>query len=172
MAVATLRNPQTGEHKSLPKSKSSDVKVVSPARSSSALERELRALRARNKVLANTLRSISEVADEHYVKNHDLVWFAQNRCRFPNHDKSKKLETSEDHREDIQKLRSKDGDYHHGMNCGVLATSRLFKEISDLSHGLSHVDDEKIIDHHEDIMQDHTEKVKGAKECFPNLSVN
>ena len=99
------------------------------------------------------------------------MWFAKNRCRFPNHEKSKQLETSEDHREDIQKLRGKDSDYHYGMNCGVLAISRLFKEISDLSHVVD-ADDENIIDRHEDMMQGHREKVKGAKECFPNLTVD
>lgn len=54
--------------------------------------------------------------------------------RYPNHATSKKLDKSEEHRTEIEKLRSADGDYHHGFHCGLLAASRLFKDHSDILH--------------------------------------
>jgi len=146
-------------------------KFVSLAKKSPSLEQEVATLRAKNKVLETALLSIKNCATEHFDKKHDLVWFAKNRCRFPNHEKSKRLETSEDHREDITKLRGKFSDYYHGMNCGVLATSRLFIEITDVTHILG-TNDEKLIAAHEDMIQTHHAKVKNAKDSFPNLNVD
>ena len=92
-------------------------------------------------------------------KKFDLVWFAKNRSRYPNHDKSKFLDTSQEHKEDIEKLRSHDCDYHHGMNCGVLAATRMFKEIT------------KLIDH-DGQENDPLKKVDEVKQSFPDLSVD
>jgi hypothetical protein len=55
-------------------------------------------------------------------------------ARFPNHDVSKRIEQSEEHREDLELLRTNDADYHHGFQAGVLASARMFKEHSDILH--------------------------------------
>lgn len=125
----------------------------------SDLEQEIQSLRDRNQVLEQTISTIQQTAEEHYQKKFDLVWFAKNRSRYPNHDKSKFLDTSQEHKEDIEKLRSHDCDYHHGMNCGVLAATRMFKEISEL------------IDH-DGQENDPLKKVDEVKESFPDLSVD
>jgi hypothetical protein len=52
--------------------------------------------------------------------------------RYPNHEASKRIDKEQ--KEEIEKLRSDDGDYHHGFNSGVLATVRMFKEKADILH--------------------------------------
>lgn len=54
--------------------------------------------------------------------------------RYPNHEASKRLESSEEHREELEKLRSADGDYYHGFHSGVLATANMFKDHADILH--------------------------------------
>ena len=49
-------------------------------------------------------------------------------ARYPNHDASKRIQQSEEHREDLDLLKSDDADYHHGFHAGALATARMFKE--------------------------------------------
>jgi hypothetical protein len=39
-----------------------------------------------------------------------------------------------EHKEEIEKLRSDDGDFHHGFNSGVLAAVRMFMQKSDILH--------------------------------------
>ena len=126
-------------------------------------------VRAQNKVLRNALRQIQSCAHEHQSNKYDLVWFALNRTRYPNHAASKDIETSETHREELKKLRSNDCDFHHGFNCGVLATSRLFKQISDLSCIL---DEDMHVNSEDKLLQKHEEKVEKTKSAFPDLSVD
>ena len=62
---------------------SKDVKItvsppISQGRSSNE---ELLALRARNKVLTETLEAIKESASEEMLRRFDLVWFARYRCK-------------------------------------------------------------------------------------------
>jgi len=97
-------------------------------------EDELLVLRAQNKVLVNALKSIEDIAEKEIKKNFDLVWFARNRCRHPNHAASKRIEKSEELREYISKLRSQDGDFHHGLNSGILAAARMFKDHANITH--------------------------------------
>lgn len=124
-----------------------------------SLEDEVIALRARNKVLTEALKGVHESATKEFKKNFDLVWFARNRCefpylvrrckrwynvsfslssgipdRFPNHVDSKRIQDSEEHREDLELLKTDDADYHHGFQAGVLAAARMFKEHSDILH--------------------------------------
>jgi hypothetical protein len=57
------------------------------------------------------------------------------RCsadRYPNHEASKRID--QEQKEEIQKLRSNDGDFHNGFNSGVLAAVRMFKEKADILH--------------------------------------
>lgn len=54
--------------------------------------------------------------------------------RYPNHSASKRIDSSEAYKKDIEKLRSNDGDYHHGFNCGVLAAARMFADQADILH--------------------------------------
>jgi hypothetical protein len=39
------------------------------------------ALRARNKILSDTLKAVKEQADEKAKRNFELVWFARNRSK-------------------------------------------------------------------------------------------
>jgi hypothetical protein len=146
-------------------------KHVSGAKTSLSLEQQIEALKAKNAVLESVLLSIKNTASQHFDKKYDLVWFAKNRCRYPNHPKSKELDESKVHREDIKDLRGLNGDYHHGINCGEMATCRLFKEILDQASKHLEKDDLHILSNHKDIIQDHNEKVQEAKESFPDLSV-
>ena len=59
-------------------------------------------------------------------------------ARYPNHEASKRLEASEDHREELEKLRSPDGDYFHGFHSGVLAAAKMFQEHADILHVNEH----------------------------------
>jgi hypothetical protein len=52
--------------------------------------------------------------------------------RYPNHKESKRID--EEHKEEIEKLRSEDGDFHHGFNTGLLAAARMFREKADVVH--------------------------------------
>lgn len=54
--------------------------------------------------------------------------------RYPNHEASKRLEASEEHREELQKLRGADGDYFHGLHSGILAASKMFQQHADILH--------------------------------------
>ena len=102
--------------------------------------------------------------------NFELVWFARNRSRYPTHPDSKCIENSKFHREELAKLRTNDCDFHHGFNSGVLATSRLFKQISDVSHAFN--EDVQMEANEDNLVLQHTEKVKKMKRNFPDLSVD
>mmetsp|Transcript_37462 Transcript_37462/g.76242 ORF Transcript_37462/g.76242 Transcript_37462/m.76242 type:complete len:149 (-) Transcript_37462:557-1003(-) len=92
------------------------------------------ALRAENKVLREALKAVEDTATEQLKKSFELVWFARNRCRYPNHEASKRIETAEEHQKALSKLRGPDCDFHHGFNSGLLAASRMFKDHADISH--------------------------------------
>jgi hypothetical protein len=127
-------------------------------------EDELLVLQTKNKVLIDALKSIQNIADEQIKKNFDLVWFARNRSRFPNHAASKRIETSEEHHESISKLRSKDGDFHHGFNSGLLAAARMFKDHADIAH-VSNKEKDEIVD----VVSSYAKKIEKSKQFFPNL---
>jgi hypothetical protein len=168
MVISTQKISGTDKYLSVHHTQS---KQVSEAKKSLSLEQQVAALKAKNAVLESVLLSIKDTASQHFDKKYDLVWFAKNRCRYPNHPKSKELDQSEAHREDINVLRGLNGDYHHGINCGEMATCRLFKEILDQATQHLEKDDQHILVNHKDIIQDHHEKVQEAKESFPNLSL-
>jgi hypothetical protein len=129
-------------------------------------QNDIAKLLVHNKVLATALKQIQSCAEEHSKHNFELVWFALNRTRYPNHPASKNIKKSESHREDLDKLRSNECDFHHGFNSGVLATSRLFKQISDVSFVLNDEDDGN------KLVQKHEEKVQRLKSKFPDISVD
>ena len=86
-------------------------------------------------------------------------------ARFPTHAASKWLDHSEEHKNDIEKLRSMDGDFHHGFNSGMLAAARLFKD-----HAEAAVEaDAEHIQEAEPVIK---ENIEESKKVFPNLSVN
>lgn len=67
------------------------------------------------------------------INSHSLIdrdgWIlCDTVARYPNHDASKRIQKSEEHREDLDLLKSDDADYHHGFHAGVLAAARMFKE--------------------------------------------
>ena len=68
------------------------------------------------------------------ASTNDLPFSSNDIDRFPNHDASKRIQESEEHREDLDLLKSNDADYHHGFQAGVLAAARMFKEHSDILH--------------------------------------
>ncbi len=132
-------------------------------------EHDISKLRAENKVLTDALKQIQSCAHEHMNQKYDLVWFALNRNRYPNHESSRKIENSDSHHDELEKLKTNDCDFHHGFNCGVLATSRLFKQISDISHVIN---EEVHAENEEKAVQKHQDKVEKMKSNFPDLSVD
>lgn len=136
-----------------------------------SLEQQVEALRAKNRVLETVVSSIKNTLNMHYDKKYDLVWYAKNRCRYPNHHKSKELDHSASHRKGIEDLRGLNGDYHHGLNCGTMATCRLLKNILDGT--IEHLEkvDNHILINHQDIMESHRLKVQEADASFPDLSL-
>jgi len=119
-----------------------DIKIpVSPGNNTEdgrSLEEQLLILRARNKVLTKALEAAHTTATDKHKKNFDLVWYARNKCRYPSHEARKRIETSDDHREDLDKLKTQEADCHHGFHSGVLAAARMFKEQSDVLHVNEH----------------------------------
>lgn len=139
---------------------------VSPTGSASSQE-ELQALRLRNKVLTEALEGIKATADQHVQKHLDLVWFARNRTRHPNHKERKRIEKQ--HSDELSKLHTADGDYFHGMNSGCLAAARLFQQQADILH----------INEHTEVSPEllseaarHKKKMEHAKESFPHVEVD
>lgn len=148
------------------KQRADSIKVpISPKIS---LEDEVIALRARNKVLTGALKAVKDAAQDHSKLRHELVWYARNRCRYPNHAASKRLDMSKEHCDEIDKLRSDDGDYHHGFNSGVLAAARMFEAHADILH----VNDEECHLKMKDIESQHVQNVKKSQTVFPNLNVD
>lgn len=110
-------------------------------------------------MLTEALAAIKESASDEMMRRYDLVWFAKYRCKFlqdngagpifhsfpyfhctkigskdryPNHKESKRID--QQHKAEIEKLRSEDGDFHHGFNTGLLAAARMFKDKADVAH--------------------------------------
>ena len=87
--------------------------------------------------------------------------------RYHNHEASKRIE--KEYSDEIEKLRSDDGDFHHGFNSGLLAATRMFNEQADILH----------INGFDEMTKDfqneagtHTETSDKTKESFPNLEVS
>eukprot|EP00980_Cylindrotheca_fusiformis_P001448 scaffold345_cov134-Cylindrotheca_fusiformis.AAC.59 len=127
---------------------------------------ELLALRARNKVLTEALEAIKESASDEMIRRYDLVWFAKYRYRYPNHKESKRIDVQ--HKEEIEKLRSDDGDFHHGFNTGLLAAARMFREKADVTH----INNFK--EFTPDLLEEaskHKKKIQEARVNFPETDV-
>jgi len=164
------------EHKS--KDKVAAARIIKPDQkkegdrkhpvSPTSLEEEVQALRARNKILTNALKAIKETAAEEAEKHYDLVWFARNRCRYPNHDARKRIE--EEHKEELEKLMTADGDYFHGMHSGFLAASRMFKQQADVLH-INTFERGVVSEELLSAAQKHEDKIEKSRKEFPKLSV-
>jgi hypothetical protein len=89
--------------------------------------------------------------------------------RYPNHEASKRIENSDEHKEELSKLRSPDGDYHHGFHSGVLAAARMFREQSKIVHINEH---DELDEEFWNEVEEHSKKMEESKEKFPHLDVN
>lgn len=107
---------------------------MSPSSSVGSLEEEVIALRARNKAMAIALQSIKETAEKERKRYHDLVWYARNRSRFPNHEARKRIESDRQHAPELEKLNTAEADYFHGIHSGILAATRVFEKQADILH--------------------------------------
>ena len=87
--------------------------------------------------------------------------------RYHNHEASKRIE--KEYSDEIEKLRSDDGDFHHGFNSGLLAATRMFNEQADILH--INAFDEMTKDFQNEAAK-HTETIEKTKESFPNLEVS
>lgn len=85
-------------------------------------------------------------------------------ARFPTHPASKWLDHSKDHKDDIDKLHSMDGDFHHGFNSGLLAAARMFKDHAESAD----VD----FDSARETSSSTKKNIEESKASFPDLSVN
>lgn len=138
---------------------------MSPSESPRSKEDEIIALRARNQVLTDALKAIQDTAAKEEKRLYDLVWFARNRSRYPNHQSRYRIESSEEHKKELENLQSDNADFYHGMHAGLLAASRLFKEHSDILH-INEINDVS-----QDLLQEatkHKEKIRKSLEVFPH----
>jgi hypothetical protein len=103
-----------------------------------------------------------------FISNLSIVdaFFINVTDRYPNHKESKRID--EEHKEEIEKLRSEDGDFHHGFNTGLLAAARMFREKADVLH----------INKFEELTPDllaeaskHKQKIQQARGNFPQTEV-
>ena len=133
---------------------------------SKSANEELIALRAKNKMLMETLAAIKQTANKELKEKFDLVWYAKFRYRYPNHEASARID--KEHKEMIQDLRSDDGDFHHGFNSGVLAASRMFATQADVLH----INDIALSPELMEEGAKHQKKIEDAKEAFPHLEVD
>lgn len=137
----------------------------SPSASVVSLEDEVIALRARNKAMATALQSIKETAEKERKRYHDLVWYARNRSRFPNHQARKRIESDEQHSEELQKLSSTEADYFHGIHSGILAASRVFEKQADILHVNQKDDVTEVLSE----AAKHVKKIKESLENYPHV---
>ena len=96
----------------------------------------------------------------------DIQFLVRVIDRYPNNPASKRID--EEHKDEIDKLRSDDGDFHHGFNTGLLAAARMFKEKADVLH----------INEFDELSPDlldqaakHKEKIEEAQNKFPQIEV-
>lgn len=117
-----------------PSRENHDVTIPISPNGTGSLEEEVMALRARNKILKNTLQAIKETAENQIKKHYDLVWFARYKSklllsnpsiikdmeshgrvhiigRFPVHEARHRIENSSDLKEEVKKLNTADADY-------------------------------------------------------------
>ena len=149
----------------VPTLKKSSEGEVSPTTSVVSLEDEVIALRARNKAMATALRKIKETAEQERKRHHDLVWYARNRSRFPNHEARKRIEQDEQHQEELEKLSTAEADYFHGIHSGILAATRVFEKQADILHV-----NEK--DNASEVMTEaakHEKKIEESLENYPHV---
>ena len=102
-------------------------------RSVSNNETELDTVRVEKEKLAIALDAIGQDANQIIKEKFELVWYAENRCRFPTSEHSRRIEETPQYKDLIEDLRGPDGDYHHGFNCGLLAAARLFRSHSEMN---------------------------------------
>lgn len=90
--------------------------------------------------------------------------------RFPLHEDRKRIERQ--HSNEIEKLHTNDGDYHHGIHSGILAASRMFKKHADI---VEHIEDEEDVPSADEIItiaSEHKEKVEETKKNYPEVHVD
>ena len=127
------------------------------------------ALRARNRTLTHTLKAIKDTAAKEEKRLYDLVWFARNRSRYPNHESRHRIQNAEEYQDELAKLMTGEADFHHGMHTGLLAASRLFKDYADILH----------INDHTEVTGDllgafgeHMKKVEESHKNFPEVEAD
>ena len=92
-----------------------------------------------------------------------MLPFILTTARFPTHPASKWLDHSKDHKDEIDKLHSMDGDFHHGFNSGVLAAARMFKD---------HAESADVAFESAKEAPSMKKNIYESKRSFPDLSVN
>lgn len=151
-------------------SENATTTAVSPKDGSPrSVEEEMTALKARNHVLTEALKSIKETAESEAKKHYDLVWHARNKSRYPLHTERKRIE--EEHSEELKKLETPDGDFHHGVHAGLLAASRMFQKQADILHVVKEIRPESASEEILTAAAKHKKAVEESRESFPNLAV-
>eukprot|EP00956_Cyclotella_meneghiniana_P009048 scaffold12414_cov84-Cyclotella_meneghiniana.AAC.9 len=133
---------------------------------------EVKFLRTQNKVLKAAINAVKDTATEKLTKSYELNYLCKHTAnsweyfvpsfiaRFPTHPASKWLDHSEKHKDEIDKLHSMDGDFHHGFNSGVLAAARMFKDHTEIDLESAEASSAaKVV-------------IEGSKKSFPDLSCN
>lgn len=153
----------------IPFSKASETTkhAVSPTSSPTTVNEELILLRARNKLLTQALSAIHASSKKEVKNKYDLVWFAKYRYRYPNHEASERID--KEYKDEIEKLRSDEGDFHHGFNSGVLAAARMFRDMSEAAR----IDDIETLS--PELLTEAsrvTTTIEGARKSYPDTEVS
>lgn len=89
--------------------------------------------------------------------------------RYPLHPERKRIERQ--HSEELEKLKTPEGDYHHGIHAGILATTRMFEKQAESILSVEEQDDippEALLS----VAKEHEQVVKETKEAFPEVTVD
>ena len=115
--------------------------------------------------MATALKSIKETAEKERKRYHDLVWYARNRSRFPNHEARKRIESDEQHSEELEKLSTAEADYFHGIHSGILAATRVFEKQADILHVNEKKDATEVLTE----AAKHQKKIEESLESYPHV---
>lgn len=94
------------------------------------LVRERDDLKLRLEEAETALKEIQERSREDCEKYNDLVWFARASPERNPQSASPYMQIANKYPAECDEIKSMDGDWAHGFNSGVLATSRLYSELA------------------------------------------
>ena len=140
-------------------------------------EEENRLLRARVKILSDQLKQVRRVADEQIRLSFALVWFARNNDNFPDDEIIGHIRQSPEFAPSVQQLVGLQSDYWTGFNTGLLAASRMFKDVSTPPKVSEETEDKMQISSLWEetvlgISSRQAEQIEASRRAFPDTTTN